>query len=155
VVGVFRSWFFLLFDCKEVSLDLGEDHLLQAGQIVKPVTEGLDNCFFKSLLGIGPLQIQEPAQWFNPSATGTLFELFDILIESLLLSKKRLFFLAGTLVGSFVVNFLNILSVGQFRLAAKRGSCRTSPFYCDPEETLWRKESLGHFKLAPKPLDGL
>ena len=65
--------------------------------------EGLDNGFFKCLWRIGALQIQKSTHVPYPSATGTFFELFDILIESLRLSKQGLFLLAGTLMGSFAV----------------------------------------------------
>ena len=41
---------------------MGEDHLLEAGQIEKAVVKGFENGLFKGLRRIGPFQVQKPPQ---------------------------------------------------------------------------------------------
>ena len=82
---------------------MGEDELLQAGQISETVVKGLDKGLFEGLRRIGSLQVQKPAQGSYAPAAGTLFELPDKPIEPFIMPEQGLLLHTGPFVGSLPV----------------------------------------------------
>lgn len=103
---------------------MGEDELLQTGQISETVVKGLDKGLFESLGGIGPLQVQKPAQGSHAPATGTLFELPDKPIEPFIMPEQGLFLHTGPFVGSLPVKRRVMSEISSWEDCLCNVSCR-------------------------------
>jgi hypothetical protein len=82
---------------------MGEDELLQAGQVSETVVKNLDKGLFEGLRRRGSLQVQKPTQGSHAPAAGTLFELPEKPIEPFIRPEKGLLLHIGPFVGSLPV----------------------------------------------------
>ena len=102
--GASGSWLILV---EEVAGDMGEDHLLQAGQVIKAVMKGFQGGLFEGLMRIGPFQVQKPAQGPHTPAGRPFLDLLYEPVKPLVLPGQSLLLAAGSLVGPLAMKRQN------------------------------------------------